>query len=65
MYDLIRETMILDFGYVYNNAIGGPEGIFANAIRSENSLASQVASNKTRLQTALDSYIEKYREMCG
>ena len=65
MYDLIRETMILDFGYVYNNAIGSPEGIFANAIKSENSLASQVASNKTRLQTALDNYIEKYREMCG
>ena len=65
MYDLIRETMILDFGYIYGNAIGGPEGIFYNSIKSENSLASQVASNKTRLQTALDSYIEKYREMCG
>ena len=65
MYDLIRETMILDFGYIYGNAIGGPEGIFYNSIKSENSLASQVASNKTRLQTALESYIEKYREMCG
>ena len=65
MYDLIRETMILDFGSIYGNAIGGPEGIFYNSIKSENSLASQVASNKTRLQTALESYIEKYREMCG
>ncbi len=58
MYDLIREKMELDFIYVYNNAIGKPESVFLQAIESESSLASKVASNKTRLQTEVDKYME-------
>lgn len=62
MYDIIRDTMILDFGYIYGNAIGGPEQVFFSSFTKENSLASNVASKKSSLETALANYLEKLRE---
>lgn len=65
MYDLIRETMILDFGYIYGNAIGSPEGVFFDSFKKENSLASNVASKQKSLDTALATYLETLRKNCG
>ncbi|MGN1128372.1 MAG: hypothetical protein ACI4T6_05380, partial [Candidatus Flemingiibacterium sp.] len=62
MYDIIRDTMILDFGYIYGNAIGNPESVYNSSYRTENSLASNVASKKSSLETALANYLEKLRE---
>lgn len=64
MYDIIRDTMTLDFGYIYGNAIGSPEGVFSSSYRKENSLASNVASRKTSLEASLDKYLETVRENC-
>lgn len=64
MYDLIRETMILDFGYIYGNAIGGPEGIYFASFQKENSLASNVAAKQKSLDTALTTYLETLRKNC-
>lgn len=65
MYDLIRETMILDFGYIYGNAIGSPEGVFFDSFKKENSLASNVASKQKSLDAALEKYLETLRKNCG
>lgn len=64
MYDLIRETMILDFGYIYGNAIGSPEGVFYSSFAKENSLASNVASKQKSLTAALEKYLATVREKC-
>ena len=61
MYDIIRNSMKLDFGYIFGNAIGGPEGVFLDSYKKENSLASNVAKNQKRLDKALAKYLENLR----
>ncbi|MBQ2709467.1 MAG: hypothetical protein IJF67_14450, partial [Clostridia bacterium] len=63
MFDLIRSGTILDFGYIFNNALGNPESVFYDSITKENSLASNVAANKTALDTALSTYMTEMREI--
>ena len=65
MYDIIRETMYLDFGYVFNNAISDPLGLLKDSMAVENSLASNIASRKTALETALTKYIDSIKELEG
>ena len=65
MYDLIRETTVTDFGYVYNNAIGATTGLFDTGITKENTLASELASKKTSLEAALEVFLETVRDKCG
>lgn len=64
MFDLIRDTTMIDFGYIFGNAIGSPEGIFYNSIKAENSLASNIAAKKTALDAPLEMYLETVRENC-
>lgn len=61
MYDIIRDSMKLDFGYLFGNAIGNPESIFVDSYKKENSLASNVAKNQKRLDQALAKYLENLR----
>lgn len=61
MYDIIRNSMKLDFGYIFGNAIGSPEVLFMDSYKKENSLASNVAKNQKRLDSALEKYIENLR----
>ena len=62
MYDLIRDTMFFDFGYTYNTAIGSPESTFTTSIKTQDSIASTVASKGPALQAKLDEYIAQVRE---
>lgn len=62
MYDIIRDTMILDFGFYFNNAIGNPRSLLMESMVNENSLASNIASKKSMLETELANYLEKLRE---
>nr|MBQ4317840.1 hypothetical protein [Clostridia bacterium] len=62
MYDLIRDTMYLDFGYTYNTAIGSPESVYANSITTKDSIASNVAAKGPALQTSLEKYLEQVRD---
>lgn len=63
MYDLIRQGMILDFGYTYSNAVGSAESVFNNSYRKENSMASNVASLKPSLEKSLENYLEAVRKI--
>lgn len=63
MYDLIRETMTLDFGYIYSNAIGWADSLFNDSYMKENSFASNLASRKSALETNLETYMSNHREM--
>ena len=65
MYDIIRDSMILDFGYTYGNAIGSPEGVFSDSYKKEGSLISNVAKKQKSLEKALEKYLEKVRNNCG
>lgn len=62
MYDIIRETMTLDFGYIYGNAIGYPEWVFNDSYKKENSFASNLASKKDALVAKLAEYMTDLRE---
>ena len=62
MYDIIRDTMTLDFGYIYGNAIGYPEWVFNDSYQRENAFASNLASKKDSLVTKLADYMKNLRE---
>lgn len=64
MYDLIRDGMILDFGYTYNNAVsGGKAGdLFRQSYLKANSLSSNVAKQKSSLENTLEKYLSGLRE---
>ena len=58
MFDLIRENLTHNFGYIYSNAIGTPTVMIQSSFKNENSIASNVASNKDALNTALANYLK-------
>ena len=65
MYDIIRDTMMLDFGFIFTNAVGNPRGLLMDSLGKENSLASNIASRKTSLETSLTKYIDSIKELEG
>ena len=64
MYDLIRESMFLDFGYTYCNATGNAIATVFRGAFNGNRVASLLASNKEVLETTLRDYIEEVRSNC-
>ena len=60
MIDLIHDTSMTDFGYVYNYSIGSVGTIMRNVIASNGSYASAVASVETKAETELAKLIETY-----
>ncbi len=60
MIDLIHNTSMTDFGYVYNYSIGSVGTIMRDVIAKNGSYASAVASMETKADTALDKLIETY-----
>lgn len=65
MYDLIRGTMVLDFAYVYGNAIGNPADVFYTCISTNDKVASTIKTKKKVLENKLEDYLEAVRENCG
>ncbi len=64
MYDLIRNSMILDFAYTYSASINHPaDYLFVEGIRADNKLASIIASKEKSVVTGLESYVEKIRSI--
>ena len=61
MFDLIHSVMTLDFGYIYNNAIGTPLSVVSTGFKNENMASSAVAANRERLNNELASYLEKVK----
>lgn len=63
MYDIIRDTMKLDFGYIYSNALGAVEWIFNDSYKVENSFSSNLASVKEKFKTNLATYLEDMKDV--
>ncbi len=63
MYDLIRDNMIVDFGFTYSNAIGDPGGTFMYSLAAEGQMASTIASSKPSFEAKLESYLESVRQI--
>lgn len=59
MYDLIKGSMTLDFGYIYTNALNWPDTIFTGSCTSEDSFASNLAKIKVKCETCLEDFLEK------
>lgn len=65
MFDLIRSSMILDFCYTYNNALGNPiVNVINKSFKEENSIASNVAAQSEALKSNLAKLEEDIRENC-
>ncbi len=59
IFDIIHDSMVLDFGYVYGNALSSVTDAMARAIFDKaESLASQIQSNKKKADTAYENYIK-------
>ena len=59
IFDIIHDSMILDFGYVYGNALSGITDAIYWATFDSNKLASQIASNEKKADKAYEGYVEK------
>ena len=59
MFDLIRESVVFDFGALYGGALGIPFNAIKNFIAANNTnWSSYYASNETAAQTAIDNFAE-------
>lgn len=60
MLDIIRDSMVFNFEFIFNHVIGSPVlDIFRKCYSTENAFASILASNKTMLETKIGDYIEE------
>ena len=64
MFDIIHDSMILDFGYIYTNVIGKPHNLFNNCIDSINSFASRIKGETGPIKKAYDNFIKTVNEKC-
>lgn len=64
MYDLIRSTMVLDFGYTYANAIGSPDWLVLSCFDKQGQFASSAEKNQKKLDQLLEKYITSIKESC-
>ncbi len=60
MIDLIHDTSMTDFGYVYNYSIGSVGTIMRSVIGNNGSYASAVAGVEKKAETALSQLIDTY-----
>lgn len=62
MIDLIHDTSITDFGYVYNYSIGSVGTIMRGVIAENGNIASTVAAAMPKAQSELDKLIAAYMD---
>ncbi len=59
VFDIIHDSMVLDFGYVYGNALSDVTNAIVEAIfGSTKTLASQIKSNEKKAIKAYEGYVE-------
>ncbi len=64
MFDLVHDSMILDFTYVYNTKLNYPySSCFVGLITKADTFASTVASKKSTFQTNLKNYMTEFYNM--
>ncbi len=66
IFDIIHDSMILDFGYVFNNAIGGFSADLAfRMIDNSDKIASTIASHAKRADKLYQSYVEDIEKLAN
>ena len=64
IFDIIHDSMVLDFGYVYGNALSSVTDAMAVAIfDNAETLASKIQSNQKKAETAYEAYIQKIEDI--
>ena len=59
-FDIIHDSMVLDFGYVYGNAMSYVTDTMNGAIfNNTKSLASQIKANEKKAASAYEKYVKK------
>ncbi|MBQ8510765.1 MAG: hypothetical protein IJ493_12750 [Clostridia bacterium] len=64
MFDIIHDSFVLDFGYMFNNALSDPVRPYWQALHSEGSFASTLASKQSAVNAALEEYMADIAENC-
>ena len=60
IFDIIHDSMVLDFGYVYGNALSSVTDAMVSAIfGNTKSLASQIKANEKKAIKAYENYVKK------
>ena len=60
IFDIIHDSMVLDFGYVYGNALSSVTDAMVGAIfGNTKSLASQIKANEKKAIKAYENYVKK------
>ena len=62
IFDLIHGSMVLDFGYIYSNAIGGIYDATRDVMDKPGNFASFVTSKTKSVTKELDKYVQKIIE---
>lgn len=62
MFDLIRDGISFDFGYIYTASLDGINDMFKNTIVSKKPWASTFAASEKALTTKLDALVEAIRD---
>ena len=62
MFDIIREGVSFDFGYIYTASLGGINDVFKNSIVARKAWASTVASIEGSAMEKLTTLVEAIRD---
>lgn len=64
IFDIIHDTMILDFGYTYDNALNNPVAIYTNVLNDINSFSSAVKAKSRVIMNVYDKYVATVGQKC-
>lgn len=65
IFDIIHDTMVLDFGYTYDNALNNPVAIYTNILKNVNNFASEIKAKSRVIEKVYDTYVEKIKTKCA
>ena len=64
MCDIIRDSMVLDFGFVFNNELGNPiVTVFEPSFNNPTSMSSTIASQKQTIETKIEDFLGKLADV--
>ena len=65
IFDLIHDSMTTDFGYFFNNTLGGlPCSVFKKSMLNVGTLMSNVESNREALITEYENLVSDIQQNC-
>lgn len=64
IFDIIHDSMVLDFGYTYDNALGNPVGVFNSVVNNISSFSSTVKAQSRMIDKKYAKMIETVETKC-